>query len=269
MNVVCIGDCGVDYYLPDGKILCGGITANFALQARGAFPDEASITVISATGNDDAATVVHRRFSNSAIECRIATLDGPSSVQYIEIEADGEKNFIRYDEGVLRDFRLSDEDESVVAKSDLRVIPVFRQIRHFFERVMAIDNAGLTAVDFADFGEHPDFTLLESYLGALDIGFFALSVENEETIKRIGSVAASDEKLFVVTLGADGSRAFQGGKAHACPAIPVEEIVDTTGAGDAFAAGFLSQYCYGAGVTASLKKGALLAAHIIQRIGAN
>ena len=51
--------------------------------------------------------------------------------------------------------------------------------------------------------------------------------------------------------------------------MAVDEVVDTTGAGDAFAAGFLSQYCYGKDVSASLKNGASLAAGVIQRIGAN
>lgn len=269
MNVVCIGDCGIDHYLPAGQILCGGITANFALHAKQAFPVNDTITIISATGNDFAAGVIRSRLSSSGIECRIATLDGSSSVQQIEIEADGEKNFVRYDEGVLRDFRLSDEDRRIVAASDLRVIPVFRQIREFFAHVMAIESSTITAVDFADFAEHPDFSLLESYLHAIDIGFFGLSVEDDEAIDRIARLAALHDKLLVVTLGANGSRAFQGGLTCACAAVRVDAVADTTGAGDAFAAGFLSQYCYGKSVAASLEKGALLAAEVIQRIGAN
>ena len=60
-----------------------------------------------------------------------------------------------------------------------------------------------------------------------------------------------------------------GGDSFSCHAATVDKVVDTTGAGDAFAAGFLSQYCYGEGVSASLRKGASLSAGIIQRIGAN
>ncbi len=85
----------------------------------------------------------------------------------------------------------------------------------------------------------------------------------------IGRQAAAHNKLFVVTLRAVGSRAFQGSDSFSCPAVPVDEVVDTTGPADAFAAGFFSQYCYGASVSASLMKGALLSADIIQRAGAN
>lgn len=269
MNIVCIGDCGVDHYLPSGKILCGGITANFALHARAAFPEADTLAIISAVGNDDAATVVKERLKNSHIDCHLASLKGSSSVQYIEIRAGGERDFVRYDEGVLRYFTLSDEGKSLIAASDLRVIPVFQQIYGFFDKVIRVENAGITAVDFADFAQHPDFSLLDKYLDFIDIGFFGFTAEDEELLDEIERRAETHGKLLVVTLGPDGSIAFHGKDTFSCAAVAVDEVVDTTGAGDAFAAGFLSQYCYGEDVSASLRKGASLAAGVIQRIGAN
>lgn len=269
MKVVCIGDCGIDHYLPSGELLCGGITANFALHAETAFPKGDAISVISAVGNDDAAVIVRERFAGSRIDCRIGTLEGSSSVQFIEIEPSGEKNFVQYDEGVLRYFELNDNDKGIMATSDLRVMPVFQQIIGFFDHVMAIECAGLTAVDFADFAKHPDVSLLDKHLDAIDIGFFGLSSDDENMIDVIEQRAESHNKLLVVTLGADGSIAFCGSESFSTAAMAVDEVVDTTGAGDAFAAGFLSQYCYSKDVSASLKNGASLAAGIIQRIGAN
>ena len=52
------------------------------------------------------------------------------------------------------------------------------------------------------------------------------------------------------------------------PAAPVEEVVDTTGAGDLFAAGFLAGYTKGRDLVSCAKLGALAAAEIIQHIGA-
>lgn len=43
----------------------------------------------------------------------------------------------------------------------------------------------------------------------------------------------------IVKVGADGVIACQNGELMRCPALPVENVVDTTGAGDAFGAGFI------------------------------
>jgi adenosine kinase len=52
------------------------------------------------------------------------------------------------------------------------------------------------------------------------------------------------------------------------PAFPVARVVDTTGAGDLFAAGFLFGLVRGAGPTIAGRLGALAAAEVIQHIGA-
>ena len=52
------------------------------------------------------------------------------------------------------------------------------------------------------------------------------------------------------------------------PAIPIQKLVDTTGAGDLFAAGFLFGLVRNAGHEAAGRLGALAAAEVIQHIGA-
>jgi adenosine kinase len=55
---------------------------------------------------------------------------------------------------------------------------------------------------------------------------------------------------------------------EAVPALPVERVVDTTGAGDLFAAGFLCGLARGADDRSCGRLGALAAAEIIQHLGA-
>jgi DNA-binding transcriptional LysR family regulator len=62
--------------------------------------------------------------------------------------------------------------------------------------------------------------------------------------------------------------ALAGGERFAVPAEPIEKVVDTTGAGDLFAAGFLHGQAKGLDVQASLRLGAVCAAEIIQHYGA-
>jgi fructoselysine 6-kinase len=132
---------------------------------------------------------------------------------------------------------------------------------------MTIDTAGLIAIDFADFLQHPDFDLLERHLDNIDIGFFGLSADDTSTIAHIRNLAAEHDKLFVVTLGADGSRAFSGNKYFDCAAVTVDKVVDTTGAGDAFAAGFLAAYCHGSSIEDAMRKGAAIAATVVSHCG--
>ena len=51
---------------------------------------------------------------------------------------------------------------------------------------------------------------------------------------------------LVITKGPEGAIGVEGGKTIAIPAAPVDQVVDTTGAGDLFAAGFLTARCKGA-----------------------
>jgi sugar/nucleoside kinase (ribokinase family) len=72
----------------------------------------------------------------------------------------------------------------------------------------------------------------------------------------------------VVTKGAEGAIAIENGERISIPAAPVGEVVDTTGAGDLFAAGFLTARCKGASLERCLWTGAIAAAEVIQHYGA-
>src|ERR1700759_3669717 len=77
-----------------------------------------------------------------------------------------------------------------------------------------------------------------------------------------------DTKLGVVTRSEKGCVVASQDGVVAVPAFPVSEIVDTTGAGDLFAAGFLFGLVRGAGYENAGRLGALAAAEVIQHIGA-
>jgi sugar/nucleoside kinase (ribokinase family) len=74
--------------------------------------------------------------------------------------------------------------------------------------------------------------------------------------------------LGIVTRSEEGSISVQGQDVVEVPAFPIERLVDTTGAGDLFAAGFLAGYSRGADKTTCARLGALAAAEVIQHFGA-
>jgi sugar/nucleoside kinase (ribokinase family) len=84
------------------------------------------------------------------------------------------------------------------------------------------------------------------------------------------AVATVRDKVetLVVTRSEHGALATRGDERVDVPAEPVRAVVDTTGAGDLFAAGFLFGATRGMSLAQSLKLGAIAAAEVIQHYGA-
>ena len=75
-------------------------------------------------------------------------------------------------------------------------------------------------------------------------------------------------KLIIITRSENGSVAILNNEITNCDSIKVEKILDLTGAGDLFAAGFLKEYLDKSSIKKCLQTGSKLAAQIIQKIGA-
>ena len=91
--------------------------------------------------------------------------------------------------------------------------------------------------------------------------------ETDDFDAAVEQTAAQVETL-VVTRSEKGAIAVRGGKNYAVAAEPIDEIVDTTGAGDLFAAGFLSGYVEERSIEDCLTIGAVAAAEVISHYGA-
>jgi sugar/nucleoside kinase (ribokinase family) len=85
-----------------------------------------------------------------------------------------------------------------------------------------------------------------------------------------GAIAAAEETglLVVMTRGAHGATVLTAQGPESVAAAPVEHVVDTTGAGDLFAAGFLFGLTHGMGPVDSARLGGLCAAEVISHTGA-
>ena len=117
----------------------------------------------------------------------------------------------------------------------------------------------------------------EGVQGMIDEGVIDLLFANEDEALHLtgrGDLNAalaelsSKVKTLVVTRGAAGAIAVEGGSRAEIAAAPVERVVDTTGAGDLFAAGFLAGRCGGHHLERCLQAGALAAAEVISHFGA-
>jgi sugar/nucleoside kinase (ribokinase family) len=116
-----------------------------------------------------------------------------------------------------------------------------------------------------------------SFLSLLDAGAIDLLFANENEVRALAGEEDFDASLdalkakvplLVCTCSEKGAIAMDGGFRIHVPAAPVEKVVDTTGAGDLFAAGFLAGQAQGRSVEQSLRMGSIAAAEIISHFGA-
>jgi adenosine kinase len=108
--------------------------------------------------------------------------------------------------------------------------------------------------------------------GALDIVFAnrheVLSLYQTSDFGSAVAALAADVPLAVVTMSEEGSLAIAGEERVRIPAAKVERIIDLTGAGDLYAAGFLYGLANGYSYAVCGRLGSLAAAEVISHIGA-
>ncbi len=76
-------------------------------------------------------------------------------------------------------------------------------------------------------------------------------------------------KILVITDGERGSYAYFEGKVFYQPALKVDKVVDTTGAGDAYTAGFIASFLKEKDIKKAMQSGSRYAAKILEKLGAN
>jgi sugar/nucleoside kinase (ribokinase family) len=117
----------------------------------------------------------------------------------------------------------------------------------------------------------------EGVLGMIEAKTADVLFGNEDEVRQLtgcGELAdciaalSNNVGTLVITRGAHGAIAVDKGERAEIEAAPVERIVDTTGAGDLFAAGFLAARCRGRPLRACLETGAIAAAEVISHFGA-
>jgi len=207
--------------------------------------------------------------------------DGPSTARcYIMVTPDGERTMNTY-LGAAQDLRPDDLEEAAIAASEVVYLEGYlwdppqakaafvkaAEIAHKASRRVALTLSDAFCVDRYR-GEFLD--LLRKRI--VDIVF-----ANDHELRSLYETAdfavatlalQKDAKLAVVTRSEKGCVVVTPEEVHAVPAARVEQVADVTGAGDLFAAGFLTGLARGKDHRTAAQLGALAAAEVIQHIGA-
>lgn len=266
-------------HMPAARMMSGGCAGNTAagvgsLGGRAAFIGKVAADEFGiAFRHDISAMGIH--FPTTAL------LDGaPTARSMILVTPDGERTMNTF-LGACQHLTEADIDEGVVSAAAITYLEgylwdppeakaAFRKaaaIAHRHDRLVALTLSDAFCVD----RYRPEFhELLRT--GTVDI-VFANSAEVKSLYQTSDfdtavSALRNDAKLAAVTMSEDGSLVVTREETISVSAHPVETVVDTTGAGDLYAAGFLFALARGADLATCATFGGLAAAEIISHIGA-
>tara|TARA_B100001121_G_scaffold157349_2_gene137580 strand:+ start:930 stop:1859 length:930 start_codon:yes stop_codon:yes gene_type:complete len=199
----------------------------------------------------------------------------PTGTCLILVTPDSERTMCTF-LGTAGKINENDVDSGAIKKSELIFLEGYLwdegEPKKAFDK--AINNAKKVAMSLSDqfcVDRHkPHF--LELVKNKLDLTF-----ANEQEITSLIDAKSFDDvinfskqinKLVVVTRGENGAIAINGDEIVECGIQKNLKVIDLTGAGDLFAAGFLHGYINNLSIKESLEKGTEMSSKVIQQIGA-
>ncbi len=199
----------------------------------------------------------------------------PTGTCLILVTPDSERTMCTF-LGTAGKINENDVDADVIKKSEIIFLEGYLwdegDPKKAFDK--AIDNANKVAMSLSDqfcVDRHKSH-FLDLVKNKLDITFAneqeVISLIDAKNFDEVVSFVKEIKKLVVITRGEKGSIAIYGNEVSECGIKENLKIVDLTGAGDLFAAGFLHGYINKLSVKESLEKGTEMSSKIIQKIGA-
>ena len=201
--------------------------------------------------------------------------DSPTGTCLILITPDSERTMCTF-LGTAGKINENDVDVDAIKNSEITFLEGYLwdegSPKKAFEK--AIQNSNKVAMSLSDLFcvERHKSHFLDLVKNKLNITFSneqeILSLMNTKDFEEIVSFSKQLGKLVVITRGEKGSIAINKDEVVECEIQKNLKVVDLTGAGDLFAAGFLHGYVNNLSIKESLSKGTEMSSKVIQIIGA-
>jgi adenosine kinase len=206
---------------------------------------------------------------------------GPATgCSYILVTPDGERTMNTY-LGAAQDLTPADIDDAQIAASAIVYLEGYlwdpASAKEAFVKASTIAHGAGRQVALTMSDSFCVDRYRDEFLGLMRNGTADLIFANEAELRSLYQTPdfdtaltqlRNDVKLGIVTRSEKGCVVASREGVIAVPAFPIQKLVDTTGAGDLFAAGFLFGLVRGAGYEKAGMLGGLAAAEVIQHIGA-
>jgi len=199
----------------------------------------------------------------------------PTGTCLILITPDAERTMVTF-LGIAGKINAHDIDEKAVQESEIMFLEGYLwdegEPKSAFDKAMSFSNTKAMSLSDQFCVERHKDDFLDLVKNKLDIIF-----ANEQEITSLIDAKNFDDvvefgkqlgKLLIITRGEKGSIAIKNQEIAECQSKTNLKIVDLTGAGDLFAAGFLHGFISKASKKECLEKGTEMSSKIIQKVGA-
>lgn len=253
LSLATVGDNTVDIYSgAEQRVLVGGNALNTAVQwslmgHRSAY--------YGAIGRDPFGQKVRSSLESNGVTSELIELRGNTSTTDIRVEDDGERIIVQDNFEVSGEYMPDSSALDALAKRDfvhIGMSPFASAIRKELKA-----RGARISQDCA----------VSSGFDNLDVAFCSADADDIEVEEMARAAIDQGAKVVVVTRGAAGSTAFDGKVWQTIAADEIPAVVDTTGAGDSYIAGFVAARASGETLLECMRQGARVAARTCQHWG--
>tara|TARA_B100001057_G_scaffold414432_1_gene431521 strand:- start:5165 stop:6121 length:957 start_codon:yes stop_codon:yes gene_type:complete len=256
----------------------GGSVANsiVALSQNGA-----STAFIGKVGNDEIGTkfINGLESENVSFACKAQSDDSKSGRCIVMVTPDAQRTMSTY-LGISQKLNSDDINQDVIKNSSITYLEGY--LWDLDDAQVAIQNAtnyakssgNLVAFSVSDVFCIERFrdsfrSMIEA---SVDIVFAnkeeIKSLYENDNIDEITKILSQQDKIYAITMGEEGALIIKGSESYAIEAQKIDNLVDTTGAGDLFAAGFLENFIKNQSLDSCGSRGVEMASRVIQQYGA-
>jgi fructokinase len=235
------------------------------------------VSFIGKVNNDELGNRYEKSLTNQKVKyCYQKKKESiPTGTCLILITPDSERTMCTF-LGIAGKISDIDINENAVKNSELIFLEGYLwdegEPKKAFNKAINISNKVSMSLSDQFCVERHKKNFLDLVNNKLDITFSneqeILSLIDAKSFNEVISFGKQLGKLLVITRGEKGSIAIQKNEVVSCNSKKNLKIVDLTGAGDLFAAGFLHGYINNLSTKESLEKGTEMSSKIIQKIGA-
>jgi sugar/nucleoside kinase (ribokinase family) len=250
MKAACFSVAAMDFFPQQNKHYAGGNSLNQAIRFRQMGHQSA---FVGALGTDDAGNRLSALLQTESVDVsHMHRISGRTACNKIINDDLGERYGIEgaWEGGVYEEFQLGPADWEYI--NQFEVWSTHANNPNYLSALKRKKSTQFMSVDFLHL---KDYELLQKSLKTVDIAYFG---GTSDMINDLAQIAKDNRGIIVLTLGAEGSIAFEGDRSYTQKALTTDKVIDSTGCGDAFQAAFTATYFNTKDIRASLLAGAEL-----------